>query len=311
MTTYLIRRVIQLIPSALVSATLIFVLIHFVPGDPARLQLGLTATPTQIERLNRLWHLDDPLWTQYFYYLGRLVQGNLGTSIYYRVPVADLLESRLPSTIFLALLSMTIAVAIAYSATLLSVTMPGSVADRAIRTLAQAGFAVPGFVIALIAQVILGVQLQLLPVAGYGSSLSDHLYHLVLPSAIVAISVAPLLFRTLRIGVFEVVHQDYVRTAHAKGVSRRIVLYKHVMRNALLPTITVAGLNLGALLGGAVVVESIFALPGVGSLLVDSVNQRDYPAVEGAALVLALIFQVVNLLTDVLYSVVDPTISRE
>jgi peptide/nickel transport system permease protein len=155
---------------------------------------------------------------------------------------------------------------------------------------------------------VVGAKLRWFPVAGYGDTLGDHLYHLLMPSFVVAVSVFPLLLRTLRVGLLDVLRQDFIRTARAKGLPGHLVMFKHVLRNALLPTITVVGVNLGFLLGGAVVIESVFALPGVGYLLVNSVSTRDYPAVEGAALVLALLFVVVNLVTDLTYSFVDPRI---
>jgi peptide/nickel transport system permease protein len=180
--------------------------------------------------------------------------------------------------------------------------------DQAIRMVTLLGFAMPSFWLALLLMLFFGGKLRWFPVAGYGDTLGDHLYHLVMPSFVVAVSVFPLLLRTLRVGLLEVLRQDFIRTARAKGLPGHLVMFKHVLRNALLPTITIVGVNLGFLLGGAVVIESVFALPGVGYLLVNSVSTRDYPAVEGAALVLALLFVVVNLVTDLTYSFVDPRI---
>jgi peptide/nickel transport system permease protein len=208
----------------------------------------------------------------------------------------------------LAFLSMLMSVVIAFPLAVLAAVYRDSWLDRVIRVLTTLGFAMPSFWIALLLMLFLGGKLRILPVAGYGSTFSDHLYHLILPSLVIAISIFPVLLRTLRIGLIEVIRQDYVRTAYAKGLSRWHVIRKHVVRNALLPTIAVVGVNLGYLLGGAVVIESIFALPGVGYLLVNSVYSRDYPGVEGASLVLALLFVVVNLITDLTYSVVDPRI---
>jgi peptide/nickel transport system permease protein len=310
MAVYLARRILQLIPITLALATLIFLLIHLVPGDPALVILGPHATPDQVARLHKLWHLTDPLPIQYVYFLGRLVHGDFGTSIYYQIPVSDLLASRMPETILLAFLSMLLSVVLAFPLALLAAIYRGKMMDRTIRVVTVMGFALPSFWVALLLMLFLGGKLRILPVAGYGSSFGDHLYHLILPSIVLAISIFPVLLRTLRVGVLEVLRQDYVRTARAKGLRGSAVLVKHVVRNALLPTIAVVGVNLGFLLGGAVVIESIFALPGVGYLLVNSVYSRDYPAVEGASLVLALLFVVVNLSTDITYSLVDPRIRR-
>ena len=270
--------------------------------------VGQRATPLAVAQLRHAWHLDEPLWTQFLYYLGRLVQGDFGTSIYYQIPVSDLLTSRMPETLLLALCSMVLSVVVAVPLAVVAVVFHGRLLDRGIRVVTLLGFAMPSFWIALYLMLFFGTILRVLPVAGYGSTLVDHLDHLILPSVVIALSIFPLLLRTLRVGLLEVIRQDFVRTARAKGMTSRTVMFKHVLRNALLPTITVVGVNLGALLGGAVVIETVFALPGVGYLLVSSVANRDYPAVEGTALLLAVLFVVVNLITDVTYSFVDPRI---
>lgn len=308
MTAYLARRLLQLIPITLALATLVFVLIHLIPGDPARVMLGSRASPKAILRLHQAWRLTDPLPVQYVSFLGRLLRLDLGTSIYYQVPVRDLLASRLPATLLLAFLSMALSVATAFPLAVLAAVYRDTWLDRGIRVVTTLGFAMPSFWIALLLMLLLGGKLRLFPVAGFGTTLPAQLYHLILPATVVAISIFPVLLRTLRIGLIEVIRQEYVRTAYAKGLSRWRVLRKHVLRNALLPTIAVIGVNLGYLLGGAVVIESIFALPGVGYLLVNSVYTRDYPGVQGASLVLALIFVIVNLITDITYSVVDPRV---
>lgn len=310
MTSYLLRRLLQLIPISLGLATLIFVLIHLSPGDPARLMLGPRATSEQLARLRSYMHENDPLWTQFVAYIAHLAQGDLGTSIYFQSPVTELLGSRLPTTLLLAFCSILLSVVVALPLAVLSATHRGGWIDQGVRLVTLVGFAMPSYWLALLLMLLFGLKLRVLPIAGYGTGLGDHLFHLIMPSAVIAFSVFPLLVRTLRIGVLEVQRQDYVRTARAKGLPGRIVLYKHVLRNALLPTITVVGLNLGALLGGTVIIESVFALPGVGYLLTSSVNNRDYPAVQGAALVLAMLFVLVNLLADVTYSLVDPRIRR-
>jgi peptide/nickel transport system permease protein len=310
MTTYVLRRLLQMIPIGLGLAALIFLLIHLVPGDPARVMLGPRATPDQLARLHQYLHLDDPLWTQFGVYIGHLVQGDLGTSIYYQAPVTELLGSRLPVTLLLALCSIFLSVAVALPLAVLAATHRGGALDQGIRVITLVGFAMPSYWLALLLMLLFGLRLRWLPIAGYGTTFGDHLYHLIMPAAVIAISVFPLLVRTLRVGVLEMRRQDFVRTARAKGLPGTQVLYKHVLRNALLPTITVVGINLGSLLGGTVIIESVFALPGVGYMLTSSVNNRDYPAVQGAALVLAMLFVLVNLLTDVTYSFIDPRIRR-
>jgi peptide/nickel transport system permease protein len=310
MTTYIGRHLIQMLPIALGLAALIFLLIHLIPGDPALVILGPHATPGQVARLHAYWHLDDPLWTQFYFYINRLLHGDLGTSIVYQDSVLDLLVGRMPVTLLLAFLSMLLSVALAVPLAVVAVVTHDRAVDRGLRLLTFVGFAMPSFWLAMLLMILFGVNLHWLPVAGYGTTFGDHLYHLILPIVVVSLSIFPLLLRTLRASLLEVVGQDYVRTARAKGLAARRVLFKHVLRNALLPTITIVGLNLGSLLSGAVVIESVFALPGVGYLLTASVTTRDYPAVQGAALALGMLYVVVNMVTDLSYSFADPRILR-
>ncbi len=310
MTTYVVRRLLQMVPVAFGLAALIFVLIHISPGDPARILLGPRATPDEVARLHAYLHLDDPIWAQFYFFLDHLVHGDLGTSISYQAPVSDLLLSRLPVTILLAFSSTVLSVVVAIPLAVLALVYRYRLADRIIRVIPFIGFAMPSFWLALLLQVLLGGKLRWLPVAGYGETFGEHLYHLILPSVVISFSIFPLLLRTLRAGLLEVAHQDYIRTAMAKGVPSRLVLYKHILRNGLLPTITIIGVNLGSLLNGTVVIESVFALPGVGYMLTSAVYTRDYPAVQGAALVLGMLFVVVNLITDLTYSFIDPRIVR-
>lgn len=310
MTTYIARRLLQMIPIALGLAALIFLLIHLIPGDPALVILGPHATPDQVARLHVYWHLDDPLWTQFYFYINRLLHGDLGTSIVYQDSVLDLLVGRMPVTLLLAFLSMLLSVALAVPLAVVATVNHDRTVDRGLRLLTFVGFAMPSFWLAMLLMILFGVNLHWLPVAGYGTTFGDHLYHLILPTVVVSLSIFPLLLRTLRASLLEVVGQDYVRTARAKGLAARKVLFKHVLRNALLPTITIVGLNLGSLLSGTVVIESVFALPGVGYLLTASVSTRDYPAVQGAALALGMLYVVVNMVTDLSYSFADPRILR-
>jgi peptide/nickel transport system permease protein len=310
MTTYIARRLLQMVPIALGLAALIFLLIHLIPGDPALMILGPHATPEAVARLHANWRLNDPLWTQFYFFINRLLHGDLGTSLVYSTSVLDLLVGRMPVTLLLAFLSMTLSVVLAVPMAVLAIVYHDRLVDRGLRLLTFVGFAMPSFWLALLLMILFGVNLRWLPVAGYGNTFGDHLHHLILPTVVVSLSIFPLLLRTLRASLLEVVNQDYIRTARAKGLPARRVLFKHVLRNALLPTITIVGLNLGSLLSGTVVIESVFALPGVGYLLTYSVNARDYPSVQGAALSLGMLYVVVNMVTDLTYSFADPRISR-
>jgi peptide/nickel transport system permease protein len=308
MITYISRRVLQLVPVFLGLSLTIFLLIHLIPGDPAVVMLGFRATPDAVASLHRAWHLDDPLWTQYGFFLKRLAVGDLGDSVEYQVPVRDLLASRVQETLLLAFLSTLLSVAIGVPLAAISARMKDRWADHLIRAVTLFGFTMPSFWIALLLMLLLGAKLRLVPIAGYGDTFGDHLYHLILPSFVVALSVFPLIVRTLRAGMLEIMGMEFVKTARAKGLTRRTVLYRHVIRNALIPTIAIVGVNMGFLLGGAVVIESVFGLPGVGYLLIDGINHRDYPLVQAGALVLAMVFVLVNFATDLAYSVADPRI---
>lgn len=308
MFTYIVRRTLTLIPVFLGLSLTIFLLIRLIPGDPAQVMLGFRATPQAIAQLHRAWHLDGPLWQQYLGFLQRLVTGDLGTSVQYQVPVRDLLASRVQETLLLAFLSMLLSMVVAVPLAAISATHRDSWPDQLIRIVTLLGFTMPSFWLALLLMLLLGSKLRVLPIAGYGSSFGDHLYHLILPSIIVAFSVFPLIVRTLRSGMLDVLSMDFVKTARAKGLSRHTVLYRHVIRNALIPTIAIVGVNMGFLLGGAVVIESVFGLPGVGYLLINGIEARDYPLVEAGALVLAMIFVLVNFVTDITYTLVDPRI---
>ncbi len=308
MATIVLRRVLQLIPVFFGLSITIFLLIHLIPGDPAQVMLSFRATPEAIAALHKAWHLDSPLPLQYWYFMRRLFVGDLGTSVQYQVPVSDLLASRVQETLLLALLSMLVSLVLAVPLAALAAVNMNRWPDLLIRVVTVLGFAMPSFWIALLLELLLGSKWRIFPVAGYGTTMADHLYHLALPAIVVALSVFPLILRTLRAGILEVLHMEYVRTARAKGLARHTVLYKHVFRNALIPTIAVVGVNMGFLLGGTVIIETVFGLPGVGALLIGGINERDYPLVQAGALVLALIFVLVNLLTDIVYIFVDPRI---
>jgi peptide/nickel transport system permease protein len=308
MAVFVARRVLGLIPLSIGISFTIFILIHLIPGDPAQVMLGFRATPQAISQLHRVWHLDDPLPIQYVNFVGRLLVGDLGQSVEYQQPVRDILWTRIPETLLLALMSTLMSVFVGVLLASVAALKRDHWPDILIRLVTIVGFTMPSFWLALLLMLLLGSKLRVFPIAGYGSSFGDHLYHLILPSFVIALSIFPLVVRTLRTGLLDVLRTDYVRTARAKGLRRTSVLYKHVLRNALIPTVAVVGVNMGYLLGGAVVIESVFGLPGVGYLLIGAINARDYPMVQAGALVLALLFVLVNLLTDVIYRLIDPRI---
>ncbi len=308
MAVFVARRLLGLIPLSIGISLTIFLLIHLIPGDPAQVMLGFRATPQAIAQLHHVWHLDEPLPVQYVSFVGRLLTGDLGVSVQYQQPVRDLLWSRIPETLLLAFLSTLISVVIGVPLAAIAALRRDRWPDVLIRLVTIIGFTIPSFWLALLLMLLLGSKWRVFPIAGYGNDFGDHLYHLFLPSVVIALSIFPLIVRTLRTGLLEVLRTDYVRTARAKGLGRPVVVFKHVLRNALIPTVAVVGVNMGYLLGGAVVIETVFGLPGVGFLLISAINYRDYPMVQAGALVLAMLFVLVNLLTDIVYRLIDPRI---
>lgn len=310
MIVYMIQRMLGLLLVFLGLSLTIFLLIHLIPGDPAQVMLGFRATPEAITQLHHAWRLDDPLPTQYLSFLTRLFSGDLGTSVQYQSAVRDLLWSRVPETLLLAAMSTLVSICVGVPLASIAALTRDRWPDLVIRLLTIAGFTMPSFWVALLLMQVLGAQLRIVPIAGYGVTFGDHLYHLILPSCVIALSIFPLIVRTLRSGFLDVLRMDFVRTARAKGLKRTRVIGRHVLQNALIPTISIVGVNTGYLLGGAVVIEAVFGLPGVGSLLIGGIGTRDYPLVQASALLLAMVFVLVNLLTDVAYMLADPRIRR-
>jgi ABC-type dipeptide/oligopeptide/nickel transport system permease component len=301
--TYVTRRILVSIPTLLGVATVIFMLVRLLPGDPARVVAGLLASQEDVERIRHQLELDQPLYLQYVTFLGRLLHGDLGTSTRTSMPVTQEILSRLPYTAELAVASTVIAVVLGITLGTLAAARRGGWMDLAISSVSVFGLSMPVYWLGLMLMLLFSIRLHMFPAAGSQDPLG-----LVLPSITLAAFSLALVARQARSAMLEVLGQDYVRTARAKGAPRRVVLVKHALRNALLPVITVIGLQFGALLGGAVLTETVFSWPGVGRLLVDSIFARDYPVVQGVVLMLAVAFIVVNLLVDLLYAYVDPRI---
>jgi ABC-type dipeptide/oligopeptide/nickel transport system permease component len=301
--TYVTRRILVSIPTLLGVATVIFMLVRLLPGDPARVVAGLLASQEDVERIRHQLELDQPLYLQYVTFLGRLLHGDLGTSTRTSMPVTQEILSRLPYTAELAVASTVIAVVLGITLGTLAAARRGGWMDLAISSVSVFGLSMPVYWLGLMLMLLFSIRLHMFPAAGGQDPLG-----LVLPSITLAAFSLALVARQARSAMLEVLGQDYVRTARAKGAPRRVVLVKHALRNALLPVITVIGLQFGALLGGAVLTETVFSWPGVGRLLVDSIFARDYPVVQGVVLMLAVAFIVVNLLVDLLYAYVDPRI---
>jgi peptide/nickel transport system permease protein len=301
--SYALRRIAYLVPVVLGVSLVSFSLLHFIPGDPAVVLAGVGATPQDLEGIRAEYGLNEPLPVQYLNYLTRAARGDLGISIRTRDPVARTLATRLQLTLQLTVLSMLLSVSLGVLAGVLAATHHNTWIDTSIMVTALTGISVPGFWLGLLLLVVFAGMLHWLPAGGSGTP-----FHLILPSIVLGTSGAAVIARMTRASMLDVTRQDYLRTLRANGVSEQLIVYKHALRNALNPVITVVGLQFGFLLGGAVIVESVFALPGVGMLMVNAIFNRDYPVVQGGMLVIAVLFVLVNLLTDLTYGLVNPRI---
>jgi peptide/nickel transport system permease protein len=305
---FVLWRLVQMIPVLLGVTFVVFFLIHLVPGDPAETMLGIHATPQRIEALHREWGLDRPLLAQYLLFLSRLLQGNLGTSLFYQQPVVDLVASRLPATLWLLTYAAALSVAIAFPLAVIAASKKDALRDHAVRAIPLVGLGMPPFWVGITLILLLGLRLRLFPVGGYGTGTAGHLKSMFLPALTVAISIAPILLRSLRASMLNVLESEYVVTARSKGIPERLVFTRHVLRNAAIPTVTLLGVNMAFLIGGTVVIENVFALPGVGNLMLQAIQYRDFPVVQGVTLVFGIMVVLVSLLTDLAYMALDPRV---
>lgn len=310
------RRATEAVPVLFILSILAFLLVRVVPGNPvlAMLGPGSDVSRSAVRHMEHQLGLDQPWPVQYAIWISQLAHGDLGTSIQSHQPVAQALVQRLPVSGELALLALLVGLAIAVPLGVLAATHRGTVVDVVASAVSVCGLAMPGFWIAILLIWLFAVDLQLLPSAGYVSPVTDPLQNLkdlVLPAVSLGLGVAGTLMRQVRSGLLETLAEDYVRTARAKGASPRRVVWGHAMRNALLPVVTVLGISVSALMGGSLIIESIFLIPGVGSYLVNAIFTRDFPVVQGGALVVAVIVIFVNLVVDVLYGALDPRIGRD
>ena len=311
MGRYILRRLISSVPVVLLVSLVIFSLIHLTPGDPVVVMLGEEASPEARDALRRQLGLDQPLPVQYGVWLARVLQGDLGRSIRTNQPVSEAIVQRLPVTIELALLAVAISLVVAVPAGIVAAIRRNSTADVASTVFSLLGVSMPNFLLAILLIYVFSLQLRWLPPIGYVNPLQDpagNLRGMIMPALTLGLALAAVVARLMRSSLLETLNQDYVRTAWAKGLREGLVIRRHAMKNSLIPVVTVVGLQLGNLLGSAVVTETIFALPGVGRLVIDSIFQRDFPLVQGVVLYLALIFLLVNLLVDLVYGFLDPRI---
>jgi peptide/nickel transport system permease protein len=303
MHRYLVRRLLLTIPVLLGVATLVFSLIHFIPGDPAQAMLGEGAAPEDVAQLRQRLGLDRPLLVQYGSFLGGLARGDLGVSLRNDQPVLQQIVERMPATAELAFASMTVAVLIALPLGIVAAVWRGTAIDYGAMTLSLVGISIPNFWLGPLLAIVFSVELGWLPVGGRGT-----LAHLVLPSVTLGAALAAILARMTRASLLEELREPYVLAARAKGVSRTRAILHHAFRNSLIPIVTILGLQFGVVLTGAVITETIFAWPGIGRLLIQSISFRDYPTVQGCVLLIAVTYVGVNLITDLTYGFLDPRI---
>jgi peptide/nickel transport system permease protein len=306
--SFVFQRLALLVPTAVGVTIITFFMVHLIPGDPAVTVLGQHATPSTVALLHHQWGLDKPLAEQYWLFIDRLVHGDLGQSLYYTVPVWGLITNRLPATLWLLCYAAVIAIVISVPLAVLAASRKDAVRDHVVRVVPLLGLGLPAFWFGLILQTWLGTKLRLFPVTGYGQGFIGHVHTMFLPSLTVAIALCPVLIRSLRASMLNVLGADFITTARAKGVPAPRLLVRHVLRNAVIPAVTVLGINIGYLIGGTLIVEQVFAVPGIGSLMIGGILQRDFPVVQGVALVFGVLVVLVNLLTDVAYAALDPRV---
>ena len=311
MTAYILRRLILLLPVILVVGIVVFALVHLTPGDPAAVILGDSATPESLENLREQLGLNDPLPVQFVNWFGGVLTLDFGESIFIGDPVTHALLDRVQPTVLLTVYALLIQVIIGIPAGVISAVRHNSIIDRLVTIIAISGAAIPTFFMGILLILFFSVRLRWLPSGGYEPITEDPVAHfkaMAMPAFALGFSSAGLLARLVRSSMLDVMREDYVRTALAKGLPMKWVVIRHALRNALIPALTVIGTSVGALLGGAVVTETVFTIPGMGRLVVQSIARRDYPVIQGAVMVIAMTYVIVNLIVDLLYVYIDPRV---
>lgn len=297
-----------MIPVLIGVTIIVFLMVHLIPGDPASAMLGDQATDVSVARVHKELGLDKPLYEQYFYFMRNLAELKLGDSIKFRVPVSSIIFERLQVSLSLVAVTVLLTIIISLPLGILAAIKKDSVLDNVVRSTLMVTMVMPSFWTGIILILIFAIRFRLLPVSGYGTNPVQHLVHLILPALTISLGLAPILIRSLRTSILDTFQSDYIKTARAKGLEERSVMTVHVLRNALIPTVTLLGISVGFLMGGTVIIEKVFSLPGAGLLLIDSVSARDYPVVQAATLIFALLVILVNLATDIIYSFIDPRV---
>ena len=298
-----------MIPVLLGVSIISFFLIKSIPGDPVRIMLGSRATAEVIEVVRAQYGLDEPFYVQYFYFLYNFFQGDLGKSIIFKIPVIELVYQRIEPTIFLLIYSLFLSIIIALFLSIAAAKNQGKIIDQIIRIFCIVGVGVPGFWLGIMYMILFCISLDLFPVSGYGDNFMDHIYHLFLPSLTIATALSPVLTRNLRSTLIYEMTADYVDTAKSKGLHDKYIFNKHILKNSLVPTITLLGVNFAWLIGGTVVIETVFSIAGLGSLMVSSIFARDYLVVQCVTIFFAVLIIFTNFIVDILTALIDARIN--
>lgn len=309
MTRYILRRLAYMIPVFLLISLFVFFMVRLVPGDPAVIILGQRATEENIAQLRQQLRLNDPYWVQYGVFLQNLAKGDLGDSMRQRRPVTGILRDRLPPTLFLVSYAGILSLLISAPLAAVAALNRGRWIDQAVRVYALLSLAMPAYWVGMMLLQFFAVKNRVFPVAGYGEDFLGHLHSLFLPALSLALAVSSILIRSLRNSIIETMSADYVRTARAKGLGAKRVFIWHILRNSSMATMTILAVNLAFLVGGSTIVETIFAIPGIGQLIVKAIFDRDYPIIQGITLTIGVMVLFINLLTDLSYAVLDPRVS--
>ncbi|MDX6393513.1 MAG: peptide/nickel transport system permease protein [Streptosporangiaceae bacterium] len=305
------RRLLMLVPVAVGVTIIVFFMVHLIPGDPARTILGIHATPRSIAILHREWGLNRPLLSQYWLFMDRLGHGDLGQSLFYGVPAAGVILGRLPATLWLIIYAAVLGVAISVPLAMIAATRKDAARDQIVRAVPLVGLGMPPFWLGFLLITAFAVKLHLFPVSGYGAGFFGHLRAMFLPALTVALALAPVVIRSLRASMLNVLGAEYITTARSKGVPGPRLFLRHVLRNAVIPAVTVLGINIGFLIGNTVIIENVFSVPGIGQLMINSIFERDFPVVQGVTLIFGIMVVLVNLLADLGYAALDPRVRFE
>lgn len=305
---FILYRPLQLLPVLFGISLITFVLVRLIPGDPARVILGTKATPAAVARIRAQYGLDEPIWLQYLYFLKNLGHGEMGKSILYKIDVLKLVLTRIEPTLMLVLTSVVLAILISVPLSALAARRQGRLPDHAVRIFSTMGIGFPPFWLGLMLIIFVSVKLDLLPVSGYGNTFPDKIAHLLLPGLTIALSLSAVITRSLRAAMIQQLQSDVATAARARGAPEGLVFWRHVVPNSLVPTVNLLAVNIGWLIGGTVVIESVFALPGMGQLLVRAIFTRDYMVVQGVAMLFACATVTVNFLADIITVAVDPRV---